>query len=127
MVQRSLVTVLAALGALLIVLGGIFGFLLSLGRGMYGGPFMGSSGAFAYGFIAVVLGLVILVFSGYTHFQGATSPLTGGLILIVLGAITWAVVGGWLLVAVGSLLAILAGIILTANSLSGQTWVRPTP
>jgi len=127
MVQRSLVTVLAALGALLIVLGGIFGFLLSLGRGMYGGPFMGDSGALVYGFIAVVLGLLILVFSGYTHFQGVQSSLTGGIVLIVLGAVTWVVVGGWILVAVGALLAILAGIVLAAEVLAGQSRGHSVP
>lgn len=127
MVQRSIVTVLAALGALLIVLGGIFGFLLSLGRGMYGGPFMSTSGALVYGIIAVVLGLAVLVFSGYTHFQGAKTPLAGGVVLIVLGGITWIVVGGWLLVALGSLLAIIAGLVLTASALTGETWSRPSP
>jgi hypothetical protein len=125
MVQRSLVTALAALGALLIVLGGIFGFLLSLGRGMYGGPFMGTEGAFVYGLIAVILGVLILVCSGYTHYQGVQSSLMGGLTLIVLGAVTWAVVGGWLLVAVGSMLAILAGVILSVEVLVGHRIDRP--
>jgi hypothetical protein len=127
MVQRSLVTVLAALGALLIILGGIVGFLLSLGRGMYGGPFLASSGAFVYGVIAVVLGLLILVFSGYTHYQGVGNALTGGLVLIVLGIVTWAVVGGWILVALGAFLAILAGIVLIVEVLAGQGSGRSTP
>jgi hypothetical protein len=120
MVQRSLVTLLAALGAILIILGGILGFLLSLGSEDFGGRFGSDGGALVYGVVAVVLGLLILVFSGYTHYRGASTSLGAGLVLIVLGAITWAVVGGWLLVLVGAILTVLAGLILTVEALAGS-------
>jgi hypothetical protein len=125
MVQRSLVTLLAALGAILIILGGILGFLLSLGSEDFGGRFGSDGGALVYGIVAVVLGILILLFSGYTHYSSATSSLTGGIILLVLGAITWAVVGGWLLVLLGSILAVLAGLILTVEALVGEGRGRP--
>jgi hypothetical protein len=111
MVQRSLVTVLAALGGILIVLGGLFGALLSLAPGRYGMPFGGMWSAFVLGILAVIFGLVILAYSGATHFAGVQHNLAGGIVLVVLGLVTWVVVGGWILVAVGSFLTVVAGIV----------------
>ena len=54
-----------------------------------------------YGLVAIVFGVLILVFSGYTRYRGVRSNGTGGIILLVLGTVTWIVVGGWILVAVG--------------------------
>jgi hypothetical protein len=119
MVQRSLVTLLAALGAILIILGGIVGVLLSLGHGGFGDRFDSGAATVVYGFIAVVLGLILLVFSGYTHYRGVDSSLTGGIILTVMGVVAWVVVGDWVLVALGSFLAVLAGLILVAEALLG--------
>jgi hypothetical protein len=126
MVQRSLVNVLAALGGILIILGGVFGFLLSLGSDGFGDRFGSDSGAAVSGFIAVVLGLLVLLFSGYTQYRGSATSLTSGVILIVLGAVGWAVVGGWVLVVIGSLLAVLAGLILAVEALLGQSPSRTT-
>jgi hypothetical protein len=121
MVQRSVVTVLAALGGILVILGGILGFLLSIGSDDFGGRFGMDSGALVYGIIAVVVGMLILLFSGYTHYRGADRTLVGGIVLIVLGAVGWAVVGGWVLVAIGSVLAVLAGLLLCAEILLGES------
>jgi hypothetical protein len=126
MVQRSLVTVLAAIGAILMILGGILGFLLSLGSERFGGQLGGDAGAFVYAIVAVVLGLLVLLFSGYTHYRGTDRSLVGGIVLIVLGAIGWEVVGGWLLVAIGSVLAVLAGLILTVEALLGESRHYPS-
>ena len=118
MAQRSLVTFLAAFGGILVILGGILGFLLSYGPHGYGPYGYG----FRYGMadiavlaaLAIIFGLVILVYSGVTHFRGADRSLTGGLILMVLGIVTWVIAGAWLLVAVGSFLTIVAGLVLVA-------------
>jgi len=130
MFQRSLVTLLAALGGVLVIIGGIVGFLLSLAPGAgFGarGDFV--AGAAIYGFVAVILGLIIIVFSGYTHYRGVESNLTGGLILIVLGVVTWIIVGGWVLIAAGSFLAVVAGLILMLEVLVSmpQNRVGPSP
>jgi hypothetical protein len=117
MVQKSLVTFLAAFGGILIILGGILGFLLSFGPERFGGMYNGAAGALLLGLVAVIFGLVILAYSGYTHIRGADHSLSGGIVLLVLGIVTWIVVGGWLLVAVGSFLAVLAGLILIAQIL----------
>jgi hypothetical protein len=118
MAQRSLVTFLAAFGGLLVILGGILGLLLSYGPYGYGPYGYG----FRYGMVdiavlaalAIIFGLGILVYSGITHFRSADRSLTGGLVLMVLGIVTWVIAGFWLLVAVGSFLTIVAGLVLVA-------------
>jgi len=126
MVQRSLVTFLAAFGGILVILGGIVGFLLSLGPEGFGPRFYGTFGALVMGTIAVVLGLVILAFSGYTHYRGVDRNVTGGLILLVLGIVTWVLVGDWVLVAVGSFLTVLAGLVLIAQVILASPNARAT-
>lgn len=126
MVQRSLVTILAAIGGVLVILGGIVGFLLSLGPQGLGLRFYGTFGALVMGTIAVVLGLVILVFSGYTHYRGVQRSVTGGIILFVLGVVTWVVVGDWVLVALGSFLTVLAGAVLVAQVMLASPGTRAT-
>jgi len=123
-VQKSLVTVLAALGGTLVILGGILGFLLSFGPRGFGPAYYGSVNAVVFGALAVVLGIVILVYSGFTHLRGAERNLTGGVVLVVLGVVTWMVVGSWVLVAVGSFLAVVAGLVLLAEILLADPRVR---
>jgi hypothetical protein len=113
MVQRSLVTFLAAFGGILVVLGGIVGFLLRYSVYGYGFRY-GMVDIAVMGVLAVIFGLAILVFSGYTHLQSAEQNLTGGVVLMVLGIVTWVVAGAWLLVAIGSFLTIVAGLVMVA-------------
>jgi cation transport ATPase len=112
MVQRSLVSLLATLGGILVILGGILGFLLSIGPGMFGPHVDGGVGGLVLGVVAGILGLVILFYSGFTHIQGIRRGASGGLILIVLGIVTWVVVGQWVLVSLGAFLTLLAGVVL---------------
>ena len=119
--RSSLVTVLAALGGLLVILGGIVGFLLSIGPNGYGPRYDGMVGGLVLGLVAIFLGILILIFSGYTHFQGVDRSLTGGLILVVLGIVTWVVVGDGILVDVGSLLTVVAGLALPFRVLVGDS------
>jgi multisubunit Na+/H+ antiporter MnhG subunit len=126
MVQRSLVTLLAALGGILVILGGILGFLLSLGPRGYGPMYYGTAYAAVFGALAVIMGAIILVYSGFTHLRGAERNLTGGVVLIVLGIVTWMVVGNWILVAVGSFLTVVAGLVLLAQVLVDSPRVRGT-
>jgi hypothetical protein len=109
MVQRSLVPLLAALGGILVVVGGLLGALLSIGPARYGMPFGGMWSALVLGLLAVVFGLVILAYSGAALFGGVPRNLSGGIIHVVLGVVTWVVVGGWILVAIGAFLTIVAG------------------
>jgi hypothetical protein len=110
MAQRSLVTLLAAFGGILVILGGIVGFLLRYH--VYGyGPRYGMLDVAVMATLAVIFGLVILVFSGYTHLRSAEQNLTGGVALMVLGVITWVIAGAWMLVAVGAFLTVVAGLL----------------
>jgi hypothetical protein len=127
MAQRSLVTLLAALGGILVILGGILGFLLSLGPRGFGPMFDSAAYAAVFGALAVILGVIILVFSGFTHLRGAERNLTGGVVLIVLGVVTWIIVGDWVLVAAGSFLTIVAGLVLLAQLLIDNPRVRTEP
>jgi amino acid transporter len=131
MVQRSLVTLLAALGGILVILGGILGFFLSFapyGVGVcgYGQHYCGSAYVVVIAALAVLFGLVILVYSGFTHLRGAERSLTGGVVLVILGIIPWVIAGGWLLVALGSFLTVLAGLILLAEILLGNPHIVTT-
>jgi len=126
MVQRSLVSVLATLGGILVILGGILGFLLSFGPGMYGPHLDGAASSLVLGAVAVIVGLLILFYSGFTHIQGLARGATGGVILIVLGIVAWVVVGGWVLVALGSFLAVLAGVVLLVEVVVADPRVRST-
>ncbi|HKN07348.1 MAG TPA: hypothetical protein VJ021_07110 [Thermoplasmata archaeon] len=132
MAQRSLVTLVAALGGILIILGGILGFILSVGPYGYGpygyGPhYYASAYALVLGVLAVIFGLVIVVYSGFTQLRAAERNLTGGVVLVVLGLVTWVIAGGWLLVALGSFLTVLAGIVLLALILLGNPHIVTTP
>jgi len=118
--------VLAALGGILVILGGILGFLLSLGPRGFGPAYYGPVYAGVFGALAVILGAVILVYSGFTHIRGAERNLTGGVVLVVLGVVTWIVVGYWVLVAVGSFLAVVAGLVLLAEVLIADPQIRGT-
>jgi hypothetical protein len=111
MVQRSLVTVLAALGGFLVVLGGVLGFLLSFGPYGYG-PRFGVANLVVIAALAVIFGIVIVIYSGITHLRSPERSLTDGLVLMVLGIVTWVIAGEWLLVSLGSFLTVLAGVVL---------------
>ena len=125
MVQRSLVTILAALGGILVIIGGLLGFLLSIGPYGYGPRFeMANIAVLAA--LAVIFGVVILVYSGFTHYRGAEHSLAGGLVLMILGIVTWVIAGAWLLVALGSFLTVVAGLVLVVWLLMGQPTVRVT-
>jgi len=126
MAQRSLVTILAAVGGVLVILGGLIGFLLSLNPEGFGPRLEGAFGALLMGAVAVILGLIILAFSGYTHYRGVDRNVTGGLVLFVLGVVTWVVVGDWALVALGSFLTVLAGIVLVAQVMLASPGARTT-
>ncbi|MGB6442277.1 MAG: hypothetical protein WBF81_03160 [Thermoplasmata archaeon] len=125
MTDRSLVTILAAIGGVLVIVGGILGALL--GFGPYGyGPRYGAVDILVLAILAVIFGLIILVVSGYTHVRSADPSVTGGFVLLILGIVTWVIGGLWLLVGLGSFLTILAGLILVVWILLGGRDARIT-
>lgn len=109
--NRGLVTLLAALGGILIIIGAFLGFFLSFLPNGYG-PDYSTVGLFVVAVLAFIFGVVILIFSGYTHFQGVGRGLGGALAFLVLGILTWAIAGRLLLVAVGAFFTVVAGLVL---------------
>lgn len=124
MVQRSLVTILAALGGILVILGGILGLLLGYGRYDYGLRY-GAVDIAVLAVLAIIFGLVILVYSGATHLRGPERNLTGGVVLVILGIIAWAIGGELFLVGLGSFLTVLAGVILFVVMLLDEPRLKP--
>lgn len=117
MASRSLVTFLAALGGVLIILGAFLGFFLTFLPNGYGPEYAGI-GLFVMAALAIIFGLTILVFSGYTHFQGVGEGWAGALAFIILGILSWAIAGAWLIVAIGALLTAAAGLLLMITILA---------
>jgi hypothetical protein len=111
MADRSLVTIIAALGGILVIIGGILGLLLGFGPYGYGPRFV-TADIIVLAVLSIIFGVVIIVYSGFTHVRGANQTLTGGLVLIILGIVTWVIGGAWILVSVGAALTIIAGIVL---------------
>jgi hypothetical protein len=123
MAQRSLVTLLAAVGGVLVILGGFVGFLLRYGAYSYG-PRYGMVDIAVVAALAIIFGLVILFFSGYTQLHSVEQNLTGGVVLIILGLVTWVVAGAWILVAVGAFLTIVAGLVLVVLVIVHEPQIR---
>ncbi len=119
MFERRLVSLLAAIGGILVILGGIVGFFLRLSLGNYGYMYGGGYDAalLIYGMLAVIMGAIILVCSGYTHYRGVQANMGGGLALLVLGVVTWILVGGWTLISAGAFLTVVAGLVLMVEVL----------
>jgi hypothetical protein len=103
---------LAALGGFLIILGGIVGLLFRWGAYAGDAPAYVTTYIVVVAELAVLFGVIILVFSGFTASRGLEQNPTGGIVLLVLGIVTWAIVGGWFLVVIGSLLTVMSGLVL---------------
>lgn len=118
MTRGSGVGILAALGGILIVIGGFLGFFLNIAGSGYGPPYsIGASVVVAA--VAILLGIVILIFSGFTRYRGAGRGLAAGISFLILGILTWLVAGRGLLVLLGAILTIIAGLVLVVMILMG--------
>jgi hypothetical protein len=110
MTGRGVVAVLAGLGGLLMILGGIIGFFRGVAQGVLSHSVTLGFSALTYGIAEVILGLLILVVAGFTHFAGAGSRVGEGLILLILGLVAWFLFPG-ILLELGAILTALAGLI----------------
>ena len=108
--KRGWAALLAAIGGILIIIGGILGFFLSFAPNGYG-PNVALLNSLGLAVLAIIFGIIILIFSGYTHFAGHSRGWVGGLSFIILGILTWVVAGAWTLVLIGSILTIIAGLV----------------
>ncbi|MCI4363352.1 MAG: hypothetical protein L3K13_03495 [Thermoplasmata archaeon] len=111
MAHRGVVGLLAGIGGLLILLGGIVGFLEGVAVGIAAHQIGSGFDGLERGLVAGILGLLILVVSGYTQVGQPRGRLGEGILLLVFGLAAWLFVGG-LLITVGGFLAALGGLIL---------------
>lgn len=120
MAERNAVALLGLVGGGLIILGGILAFFLGLVYGAMGGGVGVFLGGVLDAIAAVVIGFLVLVAAGYTHYRWAAGGVVGAIVLLALGVVAWAVIGANLLILVGAVLTIIAGIILLVQAaLSG--------
>jgi hypothetical protein len=116
MAHRGVAGLLAGVGGLLILLGGIVGFLRGVAVGLTAHQVGPGFDGLELGFVAGVLGILILVVSGYSQVSRPRGHLGEGIILLVLGLAAWLFIGG-LLETVGGFLAALAGLILLVEGI----------
>lgn len=112
MTGRSVAVVIGFLGGLLVLLGGLVRFVLALAGGVgsssaatLGGPLLGACGI-------LLLGLLILFTARPRFWWWPGRRLFNGILLIAFGALAWIFAGGSLLVLFGSVLTLVAGVIL---------------
>jgi hypothetical protein len=111
--ERSVAHLFGVVGGVLIGVGGVIAAVFGVADGILGRPLGVEVAAFSEAVVLFVVGGLVLLF---THFAGSDwkeQPLTSGILLVVLAAIGWAVLGlgSNLLALVGGLFALLAGIL----------------
>lgn len=108
--NKSMVALLAGIGGILMIIGGILGFFLSFWSESYR-PNLGTVDLLIIAVLAVIFGIIALMFAGYTHYKGLGEGMGAGLGLIIVGIIAYVVSAAWLLTLIGSILVIIAGAI----------------
>lgn len=117
MLGRSFALVIAAVGGVLILLGGVAAFLLSAARSPGAGLAAGLQGAFLALAITLLLGFLVLLTARPRLFWWSGRRLFNAIVLAVLGLLTWVFVGGFVLTAIGAVLTIVGGIALPIEGL----------
>jgi hypothetical protein len=126
MAGRGYASLIGLVGGLLIVVGGLIALL-----GRLAGPAAGSIGAAAgsvvFPLIVFVLGFVVLVVARPRLFWWPGRRTFNALLLIGLGILSWIFAGSSLLVVLGAILAMVAGVVLVVEgfyprSFSARRW-----
>lgn len=122
MAGRSIALFLGFLGGLTILVGALVGFLLPLGTHWATGGTVGLALRLISLFVGGILGLLVLFTSRPRIFWWPGRRLFNGLVLVVLGAMTWVLLGGTLLTTAGAILTVLAGFLLPLEGFFGRGW-----
>lgn len=120
MLGRSVATTIGFIGGILVLLGGLLAFLMGVIRGAAVSGFGPIAGALGALLVAAIFGFLIVFTSRPRFLWWPGRRLFNGVLLVVLGVLTWFLVGGSVLVEVGAILAILAGILLPFEGLIGR-------
>ncbi len=111
MPQSGVPTVLGVVAGVLAILGGFIDFILGVAHAFFAyspGPLVQGVAA---GLISTVLGILMLVFTGYSRAGVRDHAMVGGIVLILLGVISWFLLGRSLFVVLAAVLAFLAGLV----------------
>ncbi len=103
---------LAMIGGAVIVAGGVLGSFLIFSQNTYYGSNQTPLSLLALAILAIIFGAAILTLSGYTTYQGHSQDWVGAVSFLILGTLALVFAGGGLLVAVGAILTIIAGLVL---------------
>jgi hypothetical protein len=100
------------LGGALIALGGLASLIVGTADLLLGRPY-GAIGAASNAVVLFVVGGLAIFFAWLTHHDWSSRPFAGGVLLVVLAVVGWAIVGidSSLLALIGSLFAFLAGVL----------------
>lgn len=111
--MRGISGALGFIGGLLIIFGGIVAFVYGVGYLATLQSAYTITSTFLVSLGAVILGIIIVIVTGTTHLRvtWASAGIPGGIVLIILGALTWILVGhNWIIVA-GSAITIVGGLV----------------
>jgi|GEM_PF-5719571 len=121
MLGRALATFLGFVGGALVALAGFVTFLGGLLRTGVGTGSAELASSLVLGFVAIVLGVVMVIVSRPRLLWWRGRSLTTGVLLIVLAVATWVIIGGGLLMVLGVLLAVIAGLIFVVEEFTHRS------
>lgn len=124
MTNRSVALVLGFMGGLLILLGGLLRLLGELPQAVSAPMAMRLLSTLSFVLATVVLGVIVLWVCRPRVWWWPGRRLLNGILLVVMGAVTWLLLGGELLTVLGAVLAVLAGLLLPLEGLVSGGW-RP--
>ncbi|HEV2450159.1 MAG TPA: hypothetical protein VGU43_07125 [Thermoplasmata archaeon] len=114
---RGAAAVLAGLGGLLVILGGLIGFIAGIANGIGSHSVLPGLGGLEYGIAAIVIAVLIWMVAGFTHYARPQNRFVAGIGLLVLGLIVWFFFSG-ILYDIGGVLTALAGLIFLLTGIS---------
>jgi hypothetical protein len=110
--ERAVGHLLGTVGGLLIAVGGLLAASFGIADLVLGRMF-GAAAGLGAAVVLFVLGGLVLLFAHMGSHEWKDRPLTSGVLLVVLGVVSWAVMGLGtnVLALVGGLLALVAGVL----------------
>ncbi|MDE1820374.1 MAG: hypothetical protein KGJ23_06825 [Euryarchaeota archaeon] len=117
--RGNLATLLGVLAGALVIIGVLLGALIGtiLDVATWNGYDL--VGLLYSGIIDFVLGILILIFTGYARSHPPPDKAVGGVVVLVLSGITWFFAGGhgaYVIVVIGAILGVIAGILFILES-----------
>jgi hypothetical protein len=111
--MRGISGALGFIGGLLMIFGGIVAFVYGVGYLATAQPAHVITTTFLVALGAVIFGIIVVVVTGTTHMRWmfASAGIPGGIILVILGILTWVLVGKNWIIVTGSILTVVGGLV----------------